>query len=91
MCKINDDSILVAAHIYPAHLCADDTVNNGICLCKIHDKLYEDGDICVRSNGEIFLQNENIKLHYYKIRYPNNIADNPSPERLSQRLELSLR
>ncbi|MGG3963765.1 HNH endonuclease [Heyndrickxia faecalis] len=91
MCKINDDSILVAAHIYPAHLCGDDTVNNGICLCKIHDKFYEDGDICVRSNGEIFLQNKNIKLPSDRIKYPEDIADNPSPERLSQRLNLSLR
>ncbi|EIT84144.1 hypothetical protein A374_16904 [Fictibacillus macauensis ZFHKF-1] len=91
MCELDDVSVLVAAHIQPAHLCEDDSVNNGICLCKIHDKFYEDGDICVRFNGEIFLQNENIKIDYDKIRFPIDKADYPSPNRLNQRLEMSIR
>lgn len=91
MCEKNDISILVAAHIYPAHLCADDTVNNGICLCKIHDKLYEDGNIFIKPNGEIFIKDGKNKLDFGKIRLPKNQSDHPSPERLSQRLELSMK
>lgn len=91
MCEKDDISILVAAHINPAHKCADDTVNNGICLCKIHDKLYEDGNICVKPNGEIFIQDGKTKLDYDKIRLPKNKNDHPSSERLGERLELSMK
>ncbi|QEL85910.1 HNH endonuclease [Bacillus mycoides] len=91
MCHEDDISILVAAHIYPAHLCSDDTVNNGICLCKIHDKLYEDGNICVRPNGEIFVQSGEFKLDCDKIRFPEKESNYPSSKRLAQRLELSLK
>lgn len=91
MCEEDKISVLVAAHINPAHLCSDDSVNNGICLWKNHDKLYEDGSICVKPDGQIFTRNEKIKLDYDKIRLPKNQDNHPSPERLSQRLELSLR
>lgn len=89
MCEVNDTSLLVAAHIYPAHLCGDDTINNGICLCSNHDKAYERGIICVNTNGEIIIQNQNIKVDYQKIRFPVNKEDYPSSERLSQRLVMS--
>ncbi|WP_447403054.1 HNH endonuclease (plasmid) [Lysinibacillus sp. fkY74-1] len=91
MCEEDDISILVAAHINPAHLCSDDTVNNGICLCKNHDKLYEDGSICVKPNGEIFIQDGKTKLEKDKIRLPNNKSYHPSPEWLNKRLELSMK
>ncbi|PGP27638.1 HNH endonuclease [Bacillus anthracis] len=91
MCHEDNISILVAAHINPAHLCSDDTVNNGICLCRIHDKLYEDGNICVRPNGEIFVQSGEFKLDYDKIRFPEKESNYPSSKRLAQRLELSLK
>ncbi|MCY9197410.1 HNH endonuclease [Bacillus atrophaeus] len=92
MCEINDISVLVAAHIYPAHLCGDDTVNNGICLCSNHDKAYEKGNILVKKNTEIVnRESANTKVSYNKIRLPINKADYPSSERLNQRLELSLK
>ncbi|GBG06197.1 HNH endonuclease [Paenibacillus agaridevorans] len=89
MCEIKDVAALVAAHIYPAHLCADDSVNNGICLCSTHDSAYEKGTICINADGEIINYSDSIKVSYLKIRVPMNINDYPSPERLSQRLEIS--
>lgn len=91
MCKVDDTSLLVAAHIYPAHLCGDDSVNNGICLCSNHDKAYERGSILIKPNGDIVIQNhQNTKVDYDKIRLPKNKSNHPSIERLRQRLEISM-
>lgn len=90
MCEINDISTLKAAHIYPAHLCGDDTVNNGICLCSNHDSAYESGVICVNSDGEITNYSESIGVSYSKIRKPKNNRDYPSPERLEQKFKDSM-
>lgn len=90
MCEITDTSLLVGAHIYPAHLCGDDTVNNGICLCSNHDKAYERGLICVNPDGEIIIYSKSIESSFLRIRLPRDKKDHPSPERLRQRLELSI-
>lgn len=75
-----------------AHLCGDDTVTNGICLCSNHDKAYEKGNILVKPNTEIVIhESANTKVSYNKIRLPINKGDYPSSERLNQRLELSLK
>jgi len=87
LCDINEESLLVAAHIYPAHLCDDDSVNNGICLCGNHDKAYEIGLICIKEDGEV-ITNSNIQSNK-RIRFPEDAKNYPSIERLSQRLKLS--
>ncbi|MCY8498418.1 HNH endonuclease [Bacillus atrophaeus] len=89
MCEVNERSSLVAAHIYPAHLCSDDSVNNGICLCSNHDKAYERGNICITAEGDIIVRDPNSKVDYHKIRFPKLKDDYPSTERLNQRLEIS--
>ncbi|EHL06283.1 hypothetical protein HMPREF0322_03035 [Desulfitobacterium hafniense DP7] len=91
MCEIKDIPSLVAAHIYPAHLCDDDTVNNGMCLCLFHDKAYENGNICINPEGDIIIVNTDIEVSYQTIRFPANKEDFPSRDRLRQRLELSMR
>lgn len=91
MCEISESSLLVAAHIYPAHICEDDSINNGICLCKIHDKLYEDGEIGIKPDGEITIQNEKITLECNFIRMPTNEEDKPSTIRLTQRIKYSIK
>jgi putative restriction endonuclease len=67
MCEVNERSSLVAAHIYPAHLCSDDSVNNGICLCSNHDKAYERGNICINAYGDIIVRDKSSKVEYRKI------------------------
>ncbi|MEC1646279.1 HNH endonuclease [Bacillus halotolerans] len=89
MCEVNERSSLVAAHIYPAHLCSDDSVNNGICLCSNHDKAYERGNICITAEGDIIIRDQNSKVDYQKIRFPKLKGDYPSKKRLNQRLEIS--
>lgn len=90
ICEVKEISLLVAAHIYPAHICEDDSINNGICLCKMHDKLYEGGDICINGSGEIFVQDKTYNVPYKQIRMPVNEDDKPSPLRLNQKLRHSL-
>ncbi|WP_214856017.1 MULTISPECIES: HNH endonuclease [unclassified Exiguobacterium] len=90
MCEISKSSLLVAAHIYPAYMCGDDSINNGICLCKIHDKLYEDGDIFIKPTGEITSSNKKVVLKQSHIRMPLNEDDMPSTIRLNQKLKDSI-
>ncbi|MDQ6468024.1 HNH endonuclease [Exiguobacterium acetylicum] len=90
ICEVKKISLLVAAHIYPAHMCGDDSINNGICLCKMHDKLYEDGDIFINGDGKVFVQSKNHEAYYQKIRMPLNEENKPSSLRLTQKLRLSL-
>ncbi len=89
MCDVK--SLLVAAHIYPAHLCGDDSVNNGICLCPTHDRAYESGIVCIKPDGEIISYSDDIRIDYRSIRFPLDVSNYPSPERLDQRLKLSMR
>jgi len=95
MCTVKNPSMLVAAHIYPARLCDDDTSNNGICLCANHDKGYENGDILVNSEGYITVRDGESKksmgIAFEKIRLPQDQDNHPSLERLNQRFELSLK
>lgn len=92
MCDVKAKSSLVAAHIYPVHKCNDDSISNGICLCAIHDREYEAGNIFIKSDGTIinFISDEGVTVNYSKISLPVNPENHPSPERLQQRLELSL-
>lgn len=90
MCYINDTSLLVAAHIFPARLCGDDSVNNGICLCSNHDKAYEQGSILVKPDGRIVIHRGNVEVNNEFIRFPMNKNEHPSQERLRQRLKLSM-
>ncbi|WP_418026561.1 HNH endonuclease [Paenibacillus sp. JJ1722] len=92
MCDVKAKSSLVAAHIYPVHKCNDDSIQNGICLCAIHDKEYEIGNICINSDGTIinFISDEGVTVNYTKICLPEKPENHPSLERLQQRLELSL-
>lgn len=90
MCDVSEVPLLRAAHIYPAHLCADDTINNGICLCANHDAAYEKGSVCITPDGEIRIYSDKIVLNRLEIRLPRKKKDYPSPERLRQRQDLSL-
>lgn len=55
LCDINDPDLLVASHIIP--WAKDETkrglLNNLICLCIIHDKLFEQGKLIVGEDGQI--------------------------------------
>ena len=88
VCNINNTSLLRAAHIIPAVKDNDDTVNNGICLCVLHEVAFDRGVLKITPKGEIIIANdENIKIDFTYIRLPLNKEDYPSYERLRQRFE----
>jgi hypothetical protein len=55
LCDVNDPQILVASHIIPwseDEACRG-ALANVICLCSIHDRLFEKGRITIGSNYEV--------------------------------------
>lgn len=61
ICSIQNDSLLIASHIIPFHMCWEDPKlpgdsENGLLLCVLHDSLFESGRfIAFDSKGDILI------------------------------------
>ncbi|MCB2313626.1 HNH endonuclease [Clostridium tagluense] len=90
VCNINNPSLLRAAHITPAVDDNDDTVNNGICLCVLHEVAFDRGVLQIAPNGEITIAgDEDINVDVTNLRFPADNECYPSYENLKQRFEKS--
>lgn len=89
MCSVKNPKLLIAAHIRPTHMGGIDDISNGLCLCRNHDILYENGQILVSQQGEIIRKPEGCKVEFTHIRYPKQKDDYPSPENLEFRLRMT--
>jgi Predicted restriction endonuclease len=88
VCSINNPSLLRAAHIIPVVEDNDDTINNGICLCILHEVAFDKGILKISPEGEVFIcGDEDIKIDMNQIRLPIKKEDYPSVEKLRQRYE----
>lgn len=86
VCSVSNPTFLDAAHILPAVMGDDDTVNNGICLCKNHHIAFDNNLLGIKPDGDVVVaENSGIKVEYNKIRYPRNKEDYPSQEHLKLR------
>lgn len=85
VCSVNYPKILRAAHIIPVTNSSDDTVNNGICLCMNHEKLFDSNILKIMPNGSIVIDDKlTTKVEFDKIRLPKDIRDHPSKENLAK-------
>lgn len=88
VCSISDVSLLRAAHIISAVKSGNDSNNNGICLCVLHEIAFDRGIMKITPSGDIIVDTtEDIKIELKKIRYPNNPEDHPSTENLRWHFE----
>jgi len=88
VCNINNPSLLRAAHIIPVVKDNDDTVNNGICLCVLHEVAFDRGILKISPEGKVIIVgDESIKIDFANIRLPKNKKDYPSYKNLKQRFE----
>lgn len=79
VCSVNNPKFLDAAHILPAVKGDDDTINNGICLCKNHHIAFDNNLLGIKPDGEIVVKDDaGITVECKKIKYPNNQHDYPS-------------
>lgn len=84
VCSVSKPTFLDAAHILPAIKGNNDTVNNGICLCKNHHIAYDNNLLGIKPNGDIIVtEDSGIKVEFNKIEYPKNKQYYPSQENLT--------
>lgn len=84
VCSVSNPTFLDAAHILPAVKGDNDTLNNGICLCKNHHIAFDNNLLGIKPNGDIVvIKDSGIKVEYKKIKYPKNKEDYPSQECLT--------
>ncbi len=81
ICDINKIDLLVCSHIVPWSHDEKNRLNleNSICLCVMHDKLFDKGYFHLKDNYEIILSNrvdENLKGFFInrKFKTPNKFA-----------------
>lgn len=84
VCSVNNSKILRAAHILPVVNSADDSVNNGICLCINHEVAFDSNLLKIKPNGDIVVD-KGIEVDRSKIRYPKEEKDYPSKKNLEIR------
>ncbi|MGW8956938.1 HNH endonuclease [Paenibacillus sp. NPDC055715] len=79
ICSISNSKILRAAHIWPVSDGGTEEIQNGVCLCVTHEVAYDAGLFFITSEGKIVLNTEDdLKIEYQSIRYPDNKEDHPS-------------
>src|SRR5699024_3430367 len=81
VCNTNTHSLLIAAHIRPVSESGTDKTNNGICLCRNHDSLYESGELLIDIDGNIKQDGKKTG----KINFPKIKDDWPCQENLLYR------
>jgi putative restriction endonuclease len=84
ICSLNHSSLLVASHIIPWSKNIEARLNphNGLCLCSIHDKAFDQGLISLDDQFKVILspQIHNIKnkaINNYFIVFNNREINNP--------------
>lgn len=86
VCLVSNPKFLDAAHILPAAMGDDDSVNNGICLCKNHHIAFDNGILKISPDGDVVVvEDSGIKVEFTKIRYPKNNEDYPLEDNLKLR------
>lgn len=84
MCDVKEP--LVGAHIVPVAKGGNDSIKNGILLCKNHDHLFEYGKLRIQPDGTVVGDSE---LTFLKtIRKPKNPKSHPLPENFAKKLTL---
>ncbi|EIJ32914.1 HNH endonuclease [Thiothrix nivea] len=78
---------LVAAHIIPVKCGGNDTIRNGILLCKNHDHLFEYGHIMIEPDGRVISENSNIDSYSF-VRLPDNPENHPKAENFRKKIKL---
>ncbi|MCB2361595.1 HNH endonuclease [Clostridium estertheticum] len=89
VCNINRPSLLRAAHIIPVVKDNDDSVNNGICLCVLHEVAFDNGILKISPDGEVIVVGDgSIKTDFTHMKFPKDKNNYPSHEKLKQRFEM---
>lgn len=90
ICDVNIPTLLRAAHIVPVVNGDDDSIQNGICLCANHEIAFDAGLLQIFPDGSAHLYNNSRQeLECLTIRLPIDAENHPSPNNLTQKLELS--
>ncbi|MFZ2835823.1 MAG: HNH endonuclease [Candidatus Saccharimonadales bacterium] len=73
MCDMSTPGFLIGSHIKPVSIDKDNRMNpsNGLCLCVLHDKAFDQGYITVQDNGVIVMS----PLIEKDIRLKNMLGD----------------
>ena len=74
VCKIDNPKLLVSSHILPWKKSDDDQkvdLNNGLVLCRLHDKMFEDGAIVFQPNS--YLDCIKVINNYSKYNFDQEI------------------
>jgi len=86
ICNINNSKILRAAHIWPVSDGGLDEVKNGIALCVSHEVAYDAQLFSINPDGSVDLStNDDLKIDYLNIRFPDNYEDYPSASNFEKR------
>jgi putative restriction endonuclease len=88
ICDINHPRILRAAHIWPVSDGGLDEVQNGIALCVSHEVAYDAQLFSINPDGSIVINiNDDLKIDYMNIRFPDNNEDYPSVSNFEKRMQ----
>ena len=65
VCSLPEERLLVAGHIIPWSVDASIRMNprNGICMCALHDKAFDNGLISITNNYQLILSKSIKRLH----------------------------
>ncbi|GGN91493.1 HNH endonuclease [Saccharibacillus kuerlensis] len=88
ICNITNSTVLRAAHIWPVSDGGKEEVQNGICLCVIHEVAYDANLFEITDEGYIILNtDDDLKIDYFKIRPPLEKDAYPSAFNIIKRKE----
>ena len=92
ICSLEKIELLVASHIKPWSSCENGTErwdeNNGLCLCSLHDALFDKGLITFNENtGEVIYSERLSETDKKKKNIPSNFAKNKDDTSIVIRFE----
>lgn len=84
ICEIDKLDLLVCSHIIPWSLDEDNRLNleNSICLCTMHDKLFDKGYFCLEEDYKIKLSRRvdgNLSLFFQDKKFKRPLKFGPNP------------
>lgn len=95
LCNINKEDLLICSHIVAWKLDEKNRLNprNAICLCALHDKLFDKGYFSIDTNYKVIYTKKSDQLikdlmENVKFRKPKREA--PDPELLSRHMKLHI-
>lgn len=82
LCSIDKSDLLICSHIVPWSIDSKNRLNpqNAICLCALHDKLFDKGYFSLNDNYEIIYSTKadvNIKEMFKNLSFKKPICDHP--------------